>query len=105
MIPCVNNRSMECPLPSYIKMEAAVIPTIFNRSLPNFHRRIMGAPRNTLQVGITDNSVFSLILGGLFIIHSISVTMRRHPLRSRVRAEIQPSDCFTDPSQFPFYAL
>jgi len=101
MIPCVNNRSIECLLPLYIKSEEAVIRTIFNRSLPIFHRRMMGATRNSVPVGIAEKFVSSLILGGLFVIHSISVTTRRHPLGSGVRAEIQPSDCFTDPSQFP----
>ena len=64
MIPCVNNRSMECPLPLYIKTETPVVRIIFNRSQQNFHRRILGSARNTLPVGITPNSVSSLILGG-----------------------------------------
>jgi len=90
----------------YLETEGAVIRTIFNRSLPNLHRRMMGPTRNSLPVSITEKIVSRLLLGGgLCVIHSISLTTRRHPLGSRGRAEIQPSDCFTDPSQFPFYAL
>jgi len=54
---------MECHLPLYIKTEGAVIRTIFSRSLPNLHRRMMGATRNSLPVGIAEVFVSSLILG------------------------------------------
>jgi len=45
---------MECPLPLYIKIEAAVIRTIYNQSLPHFHRQMMGATHNSLPVGIAE---------------------------------------------------
>jgi len=75
LIPCVNNRSMECLLPLYIKTEGAVIRTIFNRSLPNFHRRMMAASRDSLLVGIAEIFVSSMMLG-VCLLYTASASRR-----------------------------
>ena len=64
IIPCVDdNRSMECPM--LVKTEVVGTWPIFDPPSPNFHRRILGGPRNTLSIGVAENLVANMVTGGL----------------------------------------